>query len=141
MLVDLYRVPALPASIALILFFGCTLAYAISWLDPFIRVPGKTKPLALIALVPSAFLLALSFHAITIGSKHEKPELMEFLGPFMIRSFQAPAEESTMPAFCRNKFLMSIMAGDIEKTIFLGFGFWSISPEVCTDRRLSPAAR
>lgn len=141
MLVVLYRVPTLPASIALFLFSGCTLAYAVTFFEPFIRVSKKARVRVLMGLIPSAFFLFLSFHAITISSKSDKPELNEFLGPFLIRSFQAPAEEAPIPAFCRNEYLMAAKVGTIEKNIFLGFGYWSISPDVCADGRLSPAAR
>jgi hypothetical protein len=141
MLVKLYRVPTMPASVALILFSGCTLAYAVTLLDPFIRVPKKARLRLLIALIPTTFFLLLSFHAITVSSKQDLPEMNEFLGPFMIRSFKAPAEEAPIPAFCRNKFLIAAKVGTIEKNIFLGFGYWSISPDVCTDWRLSQATK
>lgn len=143
-LVTTFRVPlpglliTLAAWTLMVFFFFKPRAASRSSLD---QVPAGSRPnpasrrlLGMITVgVLGGLLIALSSHAIAVGTKRDIVELREFWGPFETRRFSAESVEAPLHAVFDNGFLVvQASSGSSRKSyLWLGIGPWALPDSIC----------
>lgn len=124
------------------LFAFCVWAL-VSFLFIFVRprldfVGKKRIRTILVILFPVSILpLLLCYHTITIASKSVPSELVEFLGPIRIRTFQALEAEAGIPARCDGMILKVMTASGSKANIWLGVWPWALPRSICQNPLLA----
>jgi hypothetical protein len=136
-LVSIYRVSGPGQAAALVLF---ALVAGIALFPARLRVlPGGARIRAAAGSAGLACMLAAG-HGVIVGTRNDRVELRETLGPLPIRTFAAEGPEDRLSSRCDGLFLTVAPSAAPEGRILLGLGPWRLPAALCRHPLLQPAA-